>query len=106
MLQSIDNDSFDRTIRDNEVVVVDCYTEWCSPCRKLIPTLESLADRYQGRVTIAKLDIGTNRETSQRFGVMSVPALLYFKNGELSSRQTGLVSESHIAENLTTLLGE
>lgn len=75
--------SFDADVLGgDDVVLVDFWATWCGPCRAIAPTLEQLADEYQGRAKIVKVDIDANPESAQRFGIRSIPTLLVFKNGE------------------------
>lgn len=104
MLQKINQDSFDKLLLDNEVVLVDFYADWCGPCKALHPTLEKVATEFDGKAEIAKINVDNNRELSAKFGVRSIPALLYFKNGELVNQQAGLQSATTITQNLNQLV--
>lgn len=75
--------SFDTDVLgSDEVVLVDFWATWCGPCRAIAPTLELLAEEYQGRAKIVKVDVDANPESAQRFGIRSIPTLFVFKNGE------------------------
>ena len=104
MLQQINKDNFDSTIKENDVVLVDFYADWCGPCQSLIPRLESLAGTYEGKAKIVKVNVDQNRELSELFGVRSIPALFYFKNGELAGKQQGLQPQTAISQNLDKLI--
>lgn len=93
--------SFDTTINSPNVLV-DFYATWCGPCRMQAPVLEAFAERYEGRVKVAKLDVDQVPSVAQRFGVMSVPTLIAFREGKETARRTGVQS----AEGLAALAGQ
>ncbi len=104
MLQYLNQTNFDDTLQGNEVVLVDFYADWCGPCKALHPALENLSKDFDGKATIAKVNVDENPELSQQFGVTSIPALFYFKKGELAGKQVGLQTQTAIANNLNSLL--
>lgn len=104
MLQQIDKSNFDKTLKDNEVVLVDFYADWCGPCQALHPTLEKLSQQYEGTATIAKVNVDSNPELSQTFGVRSIPALFYFKKGELVGKQQGAQPFHVLSQNLDKVI--
>ena len=76
-------------LQSAEPVVVDFWAEWCGPCKMIGPSLEELARDYAGKVKIVKLNVDENPNTAAKYGIMSIPTLLMFKNGEIASRQVG-----------------
>ena len=86
------------------IVVVDFWAEWCGPCRALGPVIDRLAERYDSRVTFAKLEVDANPETVTRFRVNSIPALLFFKDGVLVHRTVGALPESLLQIKVEQLL--
>ncbi|WP_195217871.1 thioredoxin [Turicibacter sanguinis] len=84
----IKNNEFRSEIEDG-IVLVDFYAQWCGPCRMISPVLEQLHEEYDGKVKFVKVDIDVNPETAKEYGVMSIPNLLIFKDGELSDRLLG-----------------
>src|ERR1041384_8307873 len=82
------------------VVLVDFWAEWCGPCRRLAPTVDALATEYDGRATVAKLNVDEHPGVAQRFMVRGIPTLLLFKDVELADTIVGLVPKEDIVERL------
>jgi thioredoxin 1 len=76
-------------LKSVEPVVVDFWAEWCGPCRMIAPALEEISGQVGDKVKIVKLNVDENPNTAAKYGIMSIPTLLMFKNGEISSRQVG-----------------
>jgi len=96
----IDDEHFDETVKKHSLMLIDCWADWCGPCRTIAPTVEELARDYAGRVTVGKLNIDDNPQTAERFGVMSIPTLLIMKNGVEVDRVIGAVPKQFIEERL------
>jgi thioredoxin 1 len=79
-------------------VVVDFWAEWCGPCRQIGPALEEISTALNGKVTIVKLNVDENPATAAKYGIMSIPTLMLFKNGELASRQVGAVPKAKLEQ--------
>lgn len=92
--------TFNQTISSGGLVVVDCWAEWCGPCRMLAPVIEQLAKEYAGRVTFAKLNVDDKPATAARFRVMSIPTLLVFKDSKLVDTIIGAVPKTQIESTL------
>lgn len=104
MLKQINQDQFKNTLEENNVVLVDFYADWCGPCKALHPTLEKLSTDYEGKAAVVKVNVDQNPELSSSLGVRSIPALFYFKNGELVSQQVGMQSLGALSKNLDELV--
>ena len=87
----ITDSNFNDVISKNKTVLVDFWAEWCGPCRMIGPVIEELANEYEGKAIIGKLDIDSNQESSVKYGVRSIPTILTFKDGEIVDRQVGAV---------------
>ena len=81
-------------------VLLDCWAEWCGPCRMIAPALDQLAAAAEGRYLIAKLNVDENPQTSAQFGIRSIPTMLIFKNGQMVDRIVGAVPKQSIAARL------
>ena len=93
-------DNFD-SVTSSGLVLVDFWATWCGPCRMQAPILEELDEQLNGKVKICKLDVDDEPAIAQRFGVMSIPTLMVFRNGEMISKEVGV----HTVEQLMTRLG-
>ncbi len=77
-------------------VLVDYWAEWCGPCKMIAPVLDDIAGTYEGKLTIAKLNIDENQETPAKHGVRGIPTLMLFKNGEVAATKVGALSKSQL----------
>ena len=79
----ITKDNFrDVVLNSDKPVLVDFWASWCSPCRALMPTMEELAEKHEGKIVIGKVDVDAQQELAREYNVQSIPRLIYFKNGE------------------------
>ena len=95
----LNNNNFDETIK-NGVVLVDFWATWCGPCKMLAPNVEEIAKEYEGRAVMGKVDVDENPDLAERFGIMSIPALFVFVNGEVKEKLIGYRLKMQIAEVL------
>ena len=82
------------------LAIVDFWAEWCGPCRVVSPIVEELAHEYAGQVKVGKLDVDSNRRTSQRFQIRAIPSILYFKDGQLVDQVVGAYPKRHLEEKI------
>jgi len=85
-------------------VLVDFWAEWCGPCKMIAPVLEELAEEYDGKLTIAKLNIDSNIETAPKYGVRGIPTLIIFKNGEVAGTKVGALSRTQLASFIDSVI--
>lgn len=95
----LNNNNFDETIK-NGIVLVDFWATWCGPCKMLAPNVEEIAKEYEGRAVVGKVDVDENPDLAERFGIMSIPALFVFVNGEVKEKLIGYRLKMQIAEVL------
>lgn len=100
----ITDSNFNEIVTKNDVVLVDFWAEWCGPCRMIAPMIEELANEYDGKAIIGKLDVDNNQESSIKFGVRSIPTLLVFKNGEMVDRHVGAVPKETLSSSINSNL--
>ncbi|MEK7672293.1 MAG: thioredoxin [Patescibacteria group bacterium] len=81
-------------------VLVDFFAEWCGPCKMLAPIIDELAAEFEGKWTFGKLDIDASPATAEKYGIMSIPSLLFFKDGEVVDKSLGFVSKDKIKGKL------
>lgn len=96
-MESINRETLkDLLEKKDELVVVDFYANWCGPCKMIGPVIEKLATEYEGKATITKVDIESDRELAQEYKVRSIPTILFFKNGEVIDKSIGNVSKTQL----------
>jgi thioredoxin 1 len=97
--------NFETDVIQSELpVLVDFWAEWCQPCRMLTPTIEELANEYEGRLKVGKVDVDNNREVALKFGVMNIPTVFIFKGGEMQKKFVGLVSKDEYKSAIDELV--
>lgn len=92
----------DKAIAKYPFIVVDCWAEWCGPCRMLGPIIESLAKKHQGDIVFGKLDVEGNPQTASKYGIRSIPNLIVFKNGQKVGDIVGAMPENKLLERINT----
>lgn len=103
-IEFTDQNFEELVIQSDKPVLVDFWAEWCGPCRMVAPIVAQLAEEYDGKAVVGKLDVDNNPEVSSRFGIRNIPTILFFKDGEMADKQVGAVPKSVLAGKLDALL--
>lgn len=99
MTEHLTADNFtEKVLEAKGTVLVDFFATWCGPCKMLAPVVEQLAEEYQGRVAVYKLDVDEAQEIAQKYSVMSIPTLVFFQDGKESERMVGVVSQVQLKD--------
>ena len=97
--------SFEQDVLKSDVpVLVDYWAEWCGPCKMIAPVLEEIADEYEGKLKVCKLNIDENEQTPPKFNIRCIPTLMLFKNGNVDATKVGALSKSQLAAFLDSNL--
>ena len=101
----VDDRNFEeKVIRSQQPVVVDFWAPWCGPCKAVSPLIEKLAGAYAEKVRFSKLNIDDNPESTRRFGIKSVPTIMFFNNGQMVDKLVGAVTRTKLEESLNNVL--
>lgn len=105
MALELNGANFENEVLKSDIpVLVDFWAAWCGPCRAIAPIIEQLSTEYAGKVKIAKVNVDDNRDLAQQFGVMSIPTLIMFKNGQKVDQVIGFTSKADLEKKLEALL--
>lgn len=102
MVHEITDATFDNVIKDNDVVVIDIWAEWCGPCKMIAPTVEAISNERE-KVFVSKMDADTNSVTLTKYAVRNIPTILIFKNGELKDKQVGVATKDILLDKIDAL---
>jgi thioredoxin 1 len=101
------NDNFNQEVlKSNLPVMVDFWSDWCMPCKMLAPVIEAIAKEYEGKLKVCKLNVDDAQEIAIKYGVMSIPTLIFFKKGEVKDEIVGAVPKSMIEDKIKLYIEE
>ncbi|TAF73295.1 MAG: thioredoxin [Bacteroidetes bacterium] len=100
----ITDTNFEELVASGKPMLVDFWAEWCGPCKMIGPSVEEIASEYEGKALVGKVNVDTNPNAAAKFGIRSIPTLLFFKNGEVVDKQVGAVAKSALAKKLDAVL--
>ncbi len=103
-VQQLNDAEFDSAIGSDQPTLVDFWAPWCGPCKAIGPVVEELADEYEGKISIAKMNVDDNPVTPGKFGIRAIPTLILFKSGEVVDQITGAVGKTQLVDLINKAL--
>lgn len=104
MALEVTDSNIQDLLSDGKPLVVDFWAPWCGPCKLMLPIVDELAAELEGKVLVGKLNVDENPDTCEEYGIMNIPTMLFFKNGELVNRHIGKCSKAEVEKLISELL--
>ena len=105
MAIAVNDSNFEEVVlKSEQPVLVDFWAEWCGPCKMMLPIVEEIAQEFEGKVTVAKVDVDSSPATASKFGIRNIPTILFFKGGSVADKHVGAVPKNSLVEKINKLL--
>jgi len=104
MTVHFNKEGFEKTLASGQLLMVDFWADWCGPCKMLAPVIEAMGDEYEGKAVVGKINVDEEQELAIRYGVMSIPTVIFFKDGEEVARKVGVLPAAQFTEVLDNYL--
>lgn len=105
MAIAVNDSNFEEVVLKSEhPVLVDFWAEWCGPCKMMLPIVEEISKEFEGKITVAKVDVDSSQGTAAKFGIRNIPTILFFKGGSVVDKQVGAVPKASLVEKINKLL--
>lgn len=106
MVIKVTEETFENEVLKSELpVLVDCYADWCGPCKMMAPVLEKMAEKFEGRLKVCKVNVDDDSSIAMQYNVMSIPNFIFFKNGQVVKNVVGGMSPKDFEQNIAAVLG-
>jgi thioredoxin 1 len=104
MALQITDTNIEEVLKTDQLVIIDFWAEWCGPCKMVGPIIEQISEEYKERVTVGKLDVDNNDDTTSKYGIRNIPTVLFIKNGEVVDKVVGAGPKNMFTDKIDKLL--
>ena len=105
MAIAVNDSNFEEIVlKSEQPVLVDFWAEWCGPCKMMLPIVEEISKEFEGKLTVAKVDVDSSQGTAAKYGIRNIPTILFFKGGSVVDKQVGAVPKASLVGKIETLL--
>lgn len=105
MAIAVNDSNFEEIVlKSEQPVLVDFWAEWCGPCKMMLPIVEEISKEFEGKLTVAKVDVDSSQGTAAKFGIRNIPTILFFKGGAVVDKQVGAVPKASLVAKIEKLL--